>query len=95
MLIGTVVRWDHKKGFGFIERDDGAPDVFVHCCALRDRSADFLPIGTRVQFDIETDERKNKLRAIWVAELTAANSVHRSSPRPSPREAAQAYFRDA
>jgi len=88
-MIGTVVIWNSERGFGFLARVDGRPDVFAHCRNLVDKSRDSLPIGTRVQFDIEKDERNGKLRAVNVAELTG-NAV---LPGPSPREAAQALFR--
>ncbi len=90
-MIGKIAAWIPGRGFGFIERGDGGADLFVHCRDFADQTHDSLPIGARVQFEIKKDERNAKLRAVNVARLDGANGV----ARPSPREAAQAHFRDA
>jgi len=51
-----VVKWfNEKKGYGFIEREDG-PDVFVHYSAISGGGFRNLNEGDRVSFDIEEDE---------------------------------------
>jgi CspA family cold shock protein len=52
-LVGDVRFWNVEKGFGFIRRDDGQPDVFVHASALKDAGLEELFEADRVAFDVE------------------------------------------
>lgn len=49
-MQGKVKWFSDSKGFGFIETDDGTPDVFVHASALGDDLPEKLD-GVRVSFD--------------------------------------------
>ena len=52
-LTGTLKNKD-QKGFGFISREDGEPDVFIHRSAFdKPRDWDSLSEGTKLQFAIE------------------------------------------
>jgi len=50
--IGTVKWFNEKKGFGFITRDDGEKDCFVHHTAIQGTGFKSLREGERVEFDI-------------------------------------------
>ena len=60
MPTGKVKFFNAEKGYGFIERDDGGADVFVHATGLADRLKDDLPDGARVEFDIVTSPKTRK-----------------------------------
>ena len=52
MASGTVKWFNEKKGYGFIEQDDG-PDVFVHHTGINAPDFKSLREGDKVTFDIE------------------------------------------
>ena len=51
MATGTVKWFNAEKGFGFIQHDDGAPDVFVHQSAIEMQGYRSLDEGQKVTFD--------------------------------------------
>ena len=54
---GTVKFFNAMKGFGFITRDDGQPDAFVHISAVERSGLRELNEGDRLEFDLEVDRR--------------------------------------
>ena len=54
---GTVKFFNAMKGFGFITRDDGQPDAFVHISAVERSGLNGLNEGDRLEFDLEVDRR--------------------------------------
>jgi CspA family cold shock protein len=54
---GTVKFFNAMKGFGFISRDDGQPDAFVHISAVERAGMSSLNEGDRVEFELEIDRR--------------------------------------
>jgi CspA family cold shock protein len=60
---GTVKFFNSMKGFGFISRDDGQPDAFVHISAVERAGMPSLNEGDRLEFDIEVD-RRGKFAAV-------------------------------
>ncbi len=56
-MINGVVKWfSEKKGYGFIEQEDG-PDVFVHHSAINAEGFRCLYEGNRVTFEIEQGQK--------------------------------------
>jgi CspA family cold shock protein len=49
---GKVKWFNESKGFGFITRDDGQKDCFVHYSAIRGNGFRTLREGDRVEFDV-------------------------------------------
>ena len=45
------------KGFGFITRDDGKEDAFVHISAVERSGLQGINEGDRFEFDLEVDRR--------------------------------------
>ncbi len=52
MANGSVKWFNDRKGYGFIEQEDG-PDVFVHHSGINGNGFKTLREGDRVTFDIE------------------------------------------
>ncbi|WP_305097386.1 cold-shock protein [Croceibacterium aestuarii] len=54
---GTVKFFNAMKGFGFITRDDGKEDAFVHISAVERSGLPGINEGDRFEFDLEVDRR--------------------------------------
>ena len=66
---GTVKFFNAMKGFGFIQRDDGQPDAFVHISAVERAGIPTLNEGDRLEFEIEVD-RRGKFAAVNLTAIT-------------------------
>jgi CspA family cold shock protein len=56
-MANGIVKWfDDRKGYGFIEQEDG-PDVFVHYSGITGNGFKSLGEGDRVSFEIEQGEK--------------------------------------
>ncbi len=56
MANGTVKWFNDRKGYGFIEQEDG-PDVFVHHSGINTTGFKSLNEGDNVTFDIEQGQK--------------------------------------
>jgi CspA family cold shock protein len=64
---GTVVRFDRRRGYGFVSPDDGGEDVFVHQNNINMEGFRFLQVGERVNYELEVGEKG--MKAVSVALL--------------------------
>lgn len=52
-IIGTVKWFNNTKGYGFIARENGQPDVFVHYSAIVSDGFRTLAEGDQVEFALK------------------------------------------
>ncbi|MGW2279684.1 cold-shock protein [Streptomyces sp. NPDC001770] len=57
MASGTVKWFNAAKGFGFIEQEDGGPDVFAHFSNIAAEGFRELLEGQQVTFDIAPTQK--------------------------------------
>ena len=67
---GVVKFFNSMKGFGFIQRDDGQPDAFVHISAVDRAGMPTLNEGDKLEFEIEVD-RRGKYAAVNLSPLSS------------------------
>jgi CspA family cold shock protein len=63
MATGTVKWFNGAKGFGFIQPDEGGPDVFVHISAVERAGLRSLNEGQKITYELEKDPRSGKSAA--------------------------------
>ena len=68
MIEGRVKWFNDAKGFGFITREDGEKDVFVHYSAIESGGFKSLTEGDAVVFELESDG-KGRLAAAHVLKV--------------------------
>ena len=63
MATGTVNWFNATKGFGFIQPDEGGPDVFVHISAVERAGLGSINEGQKLSYELERDKRSGKMYA--------------------------------
>jgi len=56
-MRGTVKWFNGEKGYGFISREDGAGDVFVHYSAIEGSGFRNLDEGQTVEFEVTQGQK--------------------------------------
>ena len=67
MPTGKVKWFNEQKGYGFIQADNGGPDVFVHISAVQRAGLSTLNEGERVNFDIARERGKTNAANLKLA----------------------------
>jgi CspA family cold shock protein len=57
MVKGKVKWFNGSKGYGFITRDDGEADVFVHFSAISGEGYKSLEEGNAVEFEVTQGQK--------------------------------------
>lgn len=91
MEYGTVKWFSNKKGYGFIERNDGGDDAFVHYSDIQEEGFKALDEGQKVEFVLEkTDDGPRAVEVGKVEEFPDTSEAPDSEPdeaQPEPPEA--------
>ena len=61
MANGKIKWFNPKKGYGFIEPEDGDKDVFIHISALEKAGIKFLNENQKISYEV--NHSKGKLSA--------------------------------
>jgi CspA family cold shock protein len=81
-LTGTVKWFNNSKGYGFLGRDDGGADVFMHYSSIVRDGYKTLREGDVVTFDVVQGD-SGRLQADKVVPLRDEKFPPHSSPQPS------------
>ena len=92
MATGVVVRFDSRRGYGFLAPDDGGEDVFVHQNNINMEGFRFLQVGERVAYELEVGEKGMKAVSVTLLEPRLPRTPprgegeERAAQRPAGRE---------
>lgn len=95
--IGTVKWFSAPKGYGFIGRENGEDDVFVHFSAIQMEGYKRLKEGQEVEFSIEEGPKGLQASNVILAESDGSNGdepeeileVAQEEPQEEPQEDTQ------
>lgn len=63
MSVGTIVRYDDVRGYGFITPSGGGDDVFVHANDFGEKKH-LVRVGSRVAFEVAEGDRGPKVASV-------------------------------
>ncbi|HEX5095836.1 MAG TPA: cold-shock protein [Acidimicrobiia bacterium] len=66
MAQGTVKFFNAEKGYGFISREGGEKDIFVHYSNIQGNGYKTLEEGQRVEFDVAPGRKGDEAQNVRV-----------------------------
>lgn len=63
-MKGKVKWFNDQKGYGFIAREDGSADVFVHYASIQGNGFRTLAEGDSVEFELIDSEKGPKAQSV-------------------------------
>jgi CspA family cold shock protein len=66
MPTGTVKWFSAEKGYGFIARDGGGDDVFVHFSAISGNGFKTLEQGQNVEFELTKGQKGDQAQNVTI-----------------------------
>ena len=63
MVKGTIKWFNNKKGYGFIQGQDGK-DIFVHFSAIQQEGYKTLDTGEQVEYDLVKGEKGDQAQNV-------------------------------
>ncbi len=80
MPIGSVARFDCRRGYGYVIPGDGGEDVFVHQNNINMDGFRYLQPGERVSYELEVGEKGMKAVSVTLLE-ERREPEHRQQPQ--------------
>ncbi len=78
---GFVKWFNNAKGYGFLGREDGQPDVFAHFSSIQRDGYKSLKEGDRVDFDIIQGEKGPQADRIVLLDVTSETEPPSQDPQ--------------
>ena len=89
MPIGSVARFDCRRGYGFVIPDDGGEDVFVHQNNINMDGFRYLQPGERVSYEMEVGEKGMKAVSVTLLEERQESEYRRPEQAQDEQQGGQ------
>lgn len=74
MPIGRVKWFSDAKGYGFIQQEDGSPDIFVHFSVIEGSGFRSLQEGQLVEYEVQAGPKGMKAISVRQKEPAATQT---------------------